>query len=365
MAQYEFSSEHLPDNFDELVKVVHGTALVVSDYTDYYPEDFLETSRFASLSARDKVRVVKSISVHSDDIDRQWGLDQKVFDDGLFPYRVSTVFERISAVDAYVISGACGSDVLYDAEESGMKLEQLDQNLDALRILGALAANSFNGFDGWENITINGDTELMIGADLNGDFRMTHRKIRDKVSMTPHGDVVPFAPVNYEMISAYHSVEEDIVDSLLEHMASAMSDVEKTRLYNKIIEGSDWGEGTKGVNPFGDYGVGGWISFSREWNDIASNRNGSIICEVRVSPSPRSQLQLAIASETEGIRIMQRQYADDEVTFKVLSEVYIPDNDIVTVIRAIGLSDRGRTSPLEIKQLLEMKLLGKRNDSIN
>ena len=361
MAQYEFSSEHLPDNFDELAKVVHKTALVVSDYRDYYPEDFLDTSRFASLSARDKLRVVKSISVHSDDIDRQWGLDQKVFDDGLFPYNVSTVFEQISAVDAYVISGACGSDVLYDAEESGVRLEWLDQNLDTLRILGALAANSFNSFDGWENITINGDTELMVGADIHGDFRMTHRKIRDKVSMTPHGDILPFAPVSYEMISGYHSVETDMVDSLLEHLASEMSDFERKRLFIAITNGADWGQRTKGINPFGDYGIGvvGGISFLSEWSEASFGRDGSIVCELRVSPSPSGRIQLAIASEVNGVRIMQRESVEGEEILRVISEVYIPDEDIIAVIRAVGLSDRGRTSPLEIQQLLTTRLLGK------
>ena len=358
MAQYEFSDKSLPDNFDELARIVDEVRPIINDYMGFDLEVFLDAPTFAALSADDKMRVVQSIDA-PEGVDRQWGLNQRMSEDGLFPYSIPTDFEKVSELDSYVISGACGSDVLIEAEDLGIELKTY--NLDNLRLIGALAANSFNGFDGWEKTTVNGDTELLFGADFNGDFRMTHRKIRDKMSVTPNGDTVPFAPVKYEMIAAYHSVEEEIVDALLEHLASEMSDSERKRLFIEITDEADWGQRTKGINPFGDYGIGGGggISFLPEWSEASFGRDGSIVCELRVSPSPRGRIQLAIASEVNGVRIMQRESVEDDETLRVISEVYIPDEDIIAVIRAVGLSDRGRTSPLEIQQLLTTRLLGK------
>ena len=97
--------------------------------------------------------------------------------------------------------------------------------------------------------------------------------------------------------------------------------------------------------------------FVRDWlGDLDGIRTGSVVTDMLVHPGSDS-IRLEIVSDAEGVRL--RQGYSDENQRSIAPELRILDEDIVSFIQALTLSNRGRTSPTEIYALLQMQLLGR------
>ena len=198
-------------------------------------EYYVSSSYFSNLSDAEKARVVKYLG--ASEAEQSWGVGMEFMDDGFFAVEAPTDFVPISKTDEYVLSGAAGAEVCETLKEYGKKVPEL--SLSTLQLLGARALNKESEMLIGDTVTIGAEspTAVTIGADLHGDFRLLFSQSNGNQAIAPDGTKLPFAPAEVEQLSGYHSVEPEIVNTLVEHLAIEYTAKEKAHLFNQIMDG--------------------------------------------------------------------------------------------------------------------------------
>lgn len=352
------------NRYAKLVKTAERASMLMLMDEDYDRaiDWFFKSETYANLP--EEQRRLSRNSVEAIAKGNPWGLDVRHRRAGLFPGKEAMRQEPSQPIDAFVLSGAAGWDLLNDEE-----IDSVDFDLDRLRLLGAMAVNNAGIDESWTSVELgtaglSTPTILRIGADLNGDFRAAFSKHVPARSLTPNGESVPLAPSKLEGLAAYHSVELDMVSVMLEHWAGRLDESDKRMAYQEITQGEKWGRGgDKGQVPFGEYGSAASLSFIREWYPKEDDfmRKGLTIEEFPVHPGSQSSRVfkvLRMISEEDGVRMVMGFKQQDHSWIEAGEGLFVHDSDIATVVRAIATANRGRVAPFEFDRLIRHLLLG-------
>jgi len=327
-------------------------------------ERYYSTQYFRNLSDVDKGLSLAAIRAH--ELKAEWGLGSSINEDGLFPVQLPSERLSFDETDASVMSGAAGAYVAeYRSDEEEVEKQY---TLSQLKQLGVLAMN-LKPIDRGRSINLPAIREqpplkVTVSGDIHGDFSMFISSLAHQGSITPYGTLEVIAPVDEYIISGYHSVEPNLVNCMIEHLAGKYSSEEKEILYKQIVTNEgEWSQrGIPGTG-FADYGFSsGSLRFLREWIPEENLQSGSVMESLTVYPGRRN-VTLDVVKGESGIHLKQMVFGDEDVEAgECVQDLFIDNNNIPGFIETLGLADAGRTSPIEILALLQSRLLSQEGD---
>jgi hypothetical protein len=361
--QYVISPEVLQD---EKVRRLAERALEATRgfrlNTEGLTEEWVESEGFRKLERREQVMAARAIKACLSGA--EWALGSVRDESGLFAMDVPLM--RVEAVeeDAKVLSGALGSMIrdFYAEDHDGNSIwggTGRAGSLEDLKLLGALVNQReplLSAGAGFELADGGKKSMIYIGANMHGDFGMWQIDSAYDSSYSPGGGKEPFSPAVVKGVGAYHSVELDIVGSAMTHLASDYDDEKLRHLLDEIFQKLKM-PSEAGAHPFGDYGSSEYkirqnASLWREVHEGEGHpRRGGVIDSFMVSPANHNQA-LQMISGDDGLTF--RQVEDIRQSNLEGTEIFIPDEKIPDLIAAIGSSDRGRTAPEEVLELLQL-----------
>ncbi len=201
---------------------------------------------------------------------------------------------------------------------------------------------------------------LSVDGSFHGDFRMLETQIPEADILSPINTMTEFGPQRALDVAGYHSVEPEIVASLIEAEFLRVGEEAALDLVHEFIkalgnEADEAGNIRFRSGAFADYGDGD-VSFSLTTlglmlkdQDYSSVRRKDWLHSTPCAP--QSSTMFEIVPTDDGVKFQNRdeKYSGDVHGIKVSREFYIDLFHSLVGQTARGL---GRTSPSQIIQLV-------------
>ncbi|HUY53358.1 MAG TPA: hypothetical protein VMV24_02160, partial [Candidatus Dormibacteraeota bacterium] len=206
--------------------------------------------------------------------------------------------------------------------------------------------------------------KISIGGTIHGDFKISEIKTLTSGIISPIGTETEFSPIGDMNLSAYHSVEPSIVESMLAHEFLKGDKQRLTRLIDEFMDicrplVDHDGNVKYTVGNFGDYGQSSSISdypiSIKILLEDRKLRNEDILFGSFVDPAGSSDILFEIISLDNGIRLQNRysNYSDTESYIDINRQHF---GEIFNALLSQTQAGLGRTSPHQlIKLIIEVK----------
>jgi hypothetical protein len=219
----------------------------------YVAEDLHSSGFYADLSDRDRMLAYHALGlarVAEDDDTTTWLVPGDDLKDTLFPGRSVVRRPVANADDGLLLAGATALDTerlapdfIHRSSEFGFSSE-----LDFAIFLGAAVLVSSHRTYDYVTEPIRGATQvhisigkgmqcsISVGADMQGDFRMTQQEQYTDGAVSPFGQLTQFAPSGEAiMAGSYHHAELPIFLACLEHIHFTATPAERVELMEQTM----------------------------------------------------------------------------------------------------------------------------------
>ncbi len=338
--------------------------------------DFVASPSYQRLSEEEKNSVIRAIDAFAGD-NPSWVVEGEPSGENLLGYREHVRRVPAPSGDIVLVSGATLMDI--DRVDPGFwdaNPEASAQRLASASIIGALVlTRSTRGQmdDGANTFTFSNspfiNTQVTLGGDIHGDFRIAQHEQYPQGSLMPHGVKVPFAPNgNGRMAGAYHSTETELLGCLLMHMdAAGLPDTEQKELITdamKLFMETEQETPSLFEGNFADYGSStdlGFIAYQMEDYFIACNQGegADTITWTELLVLPQSKARMRVMTINDKFVLQNgRKDEDGKFTSEALP-IEIPLDQVGQFMKALlyqTAQGAGRTSPVSLLRLLDKRL---------
>lgn len=369
----------------DLVSDLRGRILDEPD-DDLYSE-FLGSEAFGDFDQADKDYSRRAISIVDPrrDPTPYWIVEGSAPGDDMFT--LNSIVRRIQVVraDTVLLSGISSLDIQDSMPEAweGMGRLGFTSRVDFANFVGAAYLDKytfvpFKGFTLTQNVEDGVTEEVLVGGDLNGDFRMLKTETYPQGAIDPLGRLREFAPKGNEVVlAAYHSTEPDILYNTLRHLnAIGLSVQAQTKIIqDAVLEFMDWlrpaneAERTNPfVVPFADYGTQDDEFWSRKTHHYFGNMANQRVYQGDGQVIDWDALGVIPGETVEGFNISTR--GNDLVFGNGIFDAAGAENYKEIVIKPDSIGDfivallkqanvaAGRTSPRTLIAILTARYMG-------
>lgn len=205
---------------------------------------------------------------------------------------------------------------------------------------------------------------ILLGATMHGDFRITQQDTHPHGATSPTGRKVEFAPNGAKInVGSYHSSEPLIAMRTLEHLYRTHNNEEIRSLLEAVHGQIEEDDSQAEMGNFGDYGDGDirivvhmLQRSKKQWQEsgMTSDGDGSVLEQLMVYPGDHN-IGLEIVSFPECVRFAQTNCTTDGE--RDSQYIDIPNEHIADFLAALHRqtkSGTGRTAPDAIDTLLQV-----------
>jgi len=252
---HESGLEGLPQH---LLEIEYNNPLLVQ-LTDKYAfqiEDPEEIETTAIQKARTKLKTEQEISMFERGlyIDRHkdwWRRTGELAKDTLFPNHIIDQFTPATEDDNFVLSGIVGLQLVDFRQRCHLLARSRYQEYSfksfnescafvGAYVIAGLSEDSreklYGNTPSFTYVSDGVSHKIMVGGTIHGDFRMSETRTLSKGIISPINTETEFSPRRVMNVSAYHSVEPDVVESMLLQELQVCDKQGLTGLVNEFID---------------------------------------------------------------------------------------------------------------------------------
>ncbi len=312
-----------------------------------------------------------SIDIKTDRWRRLGGIEQNT----LFPIREVIPYAPATEDDRLILSGAAGLSLVNFRHRCSLLARSRFEDYgfqtfnEACAFVGAYVVGKLVNADRrWPkekepsfSYVQNGVIHtLSVGGSFHGDFRMSETQIPEADILSPINTITEFRPQRTLDVAGYHSIEPDIVASLIEAEFLRAGEKAASNLVHEFIKTLDNETDEAGniqfrSGAFADYGDGDvWFSLRTLEQMIMDKDYSPLRRDGWLHSSrylPQSSTMFEIVPTDEGVKFQNRdeKYAGDVRGIRVNREFY---TDLFRSLVRQTSGGLGRTSPSQIIQLV-------------
>lgn len=322
-------------------------------------------------TAQDRADLYRGVQISEDD---RWRYVRGEDTDTLFPIPRILDFSAATDTDRFIVSGVAGLQLVNFRNHYPLLAKSrfaefgFDSYIDSCAFVGAYVVGRLIELDSSSRLLIREhpsftysmdgvDKKVSIGGTFHGDFVMSEESSVSSQIISPTSRYVEYGPIDKINVSGYHSVEPDIVSSMIVYTCQRFGRQIASDLVNDMCAIAERRVNSEGqiessVGAFGDFGDGD-VRF--ELGMIKAVVNGEGWRQRRGTLSstpyaPQSNIMFEIVAKDNGIKF-QNKDINSEQEVRGIEIDYSNFGNFFEALLSQTQGGLGRTS---IYQLIEL-----------
>jgi hypothetical protein len=381
---HESGLEGLPEH---LLEIDYHSPLLVQ-LTEEYSHQFETYEEIEDKAIRvgrqqlktDQERLMFERGLNIDDEEDSWKRTGELAQDTLFPNHSIDQFMPATDEDRFILSGIVGLQLVDFRQRCHLLARSRYQEYgfknfnESCAFVGAYVVSTLcedyreRIYGGTPSFTYedNGlSHKILIGGSLHGDFRMSEARSLTHDIISPINTETEFSPVDGVYVSAYHSIEPSIVESMLVHELLKGDKQSLNRLIDELIDicrplVDSEGNVKHKIGNFADYGQDGISDHLVPIEILLAGeklRDEKILCETIINPGNSDDV-FAVISLEGGIRFENSCSNYDDEYYSYIDINRQQFGDLFNALLSQTQAGLGRTAPYQlIKLIIDAKKL--------
>lgn len=369
--------KHIEDDEEYLPIVTAPNSSYFDAEQQNMVSEFLTSESYRVLSEEEKSLANRAIRVFSETNEPRWAIEGDTSQDNLLGNR--SILREIPAPsgDLLLASGMALLDIdRVDPNFWSDHCNLANKRISFANMIGvAIATKALQYAPNTPLNTISFasapfiQTEVTVGGDMHGDFRIQQVESYPEGSIDPVGARVPYAPYGSpRFASAYHSSELEVLECLLKHLnVTGLNNDEQRDIINTAIHtfiDTEEVDNSPFNGFYADYGEEGALEFFCERMKCYFMSKDSRVGTDEVSWSelmvaPQSNRRLQVKSSKNQFLLQNVYLGDGKEVTKSSLPVVVPTDQLGPFMQALlyqAARGSGRTAPTSLLKLLSARL---------